>query len=194
MIELFSFLGNPGTQYAKTRHNLGWICLENIPGYSQLSWKNKFKGEYSIDQKEGARKIFLKPETFMNKSGESLSAAMVFFKLRPENILVIHDDIEIPFGTWQFKKGGGLGGHNGLRSIHTSMGKKEFYRLRLGVGRPERGEVASHVLGRFSPQEEAELELLYPAVNRIITTLIKKEPDSLNPDIQKGNIHNSGRQ
>ncbi|MBI9103291.1 MAG: aminoacyl-tRNA hydrolase [Spirochaetales bacterium] len=190
MIEMVAFLGNPGTQYAKTRHNLGWLCLENIPLLQNLQWKSKFKGEWASLQTGSTKQIILKPDTYMNKSGESIGAAATFFKIQPENVLIVHDDIEIPFGTWQVKKGGGLGGHNGLRSIYSAMGKKEFYRLRLGVGRPARGDVASHVLGRFNPQEEAELDLVYPGIEKILQALTTTEPDKLRPNLQKGKIHN----
>ena len=179
MIEITAFLGNPGRQYRNTRHNLGWLCLENIVSFKNLSWKSKFKGEWAVLPGRDRRIIILKPGTFMNKSGESIGAAASFFKVKPDGIMVIHDDIEIPFGTWQVKKGGGMAGHNGLRSIYTALGKKDFLRLRLGVGRPERGSVSSHVLGRFSPEEEAELDLVYEETEKILSALINREPEDL---------------
>jgi len=187
---MVAFLGNPGKQYEKTRHNLGWLCLENISLFQNLQWKSKFKGEWANLQTGGVKQIILKPDTYMNKSGESIGAAAAFFKIKSESVMIVHDDIEIPFGTWQVKKGGGLGGHNGLRSIHSAMGKKDYYRLRLGVGRPSRGDVASHVLGRFTPQEEAELNLVYPDVEKILRALTDCEPDKLKAPLQKGKIHN----
>ncbi len=158
MIKLICALGNPGREYAQTRHNAGWLFLDSWQGY--LDWQKKFKGEYAVHH--SPRKLtFLKPLTFMNKSGESLRACSDFFSITPEEILVIHDDLELTFGEAAVKQGGGLGGHNGLKSIKHHLGTSEFYRLRLGIGRPERGSVSNHVLSRFSPQEEAELSLMF---------------------------------
>jgi len=183
-----AFLGNPGQQYRLTRHNLGWLLLENLSFHGDLLWKSKFKGEYAQLGSGSGRMIFLKPETFMNQSGDSLQSALVFFKMKPENLLVAHDDIELPFGRYQLRRGGGLGGHNGLRSIAGKLGTGDFYRLRLGVGRPARGDVASYVLGRFSPQEEAELTLLYPRGEAVLSSLTALPPEKLPPSLAAGDI------
>jgi PTH1 family peptidyl-tRNA hydrolase len=104
------------------------------------------------------KRYALKPLTFMNLAGESARAMGDFFKISPESWVAIHDDIDLPFGEIRFQKGGGLGGHNGLRSLKTHWGTDQFYRLRVGIGRPARGDVASFVLGRFTPDEEIELD------------------------------------
>ncbi len=158
MIKLICALGNPGREYTLTRHNAGWIFLDSWqPG---LDWQKKFKGEYAVSH--SPRKLtYLKPLTFMNKSGESLRACCDFFSIEADEILVIHDDLELAFGETLLKQGGGLGGHNGLKSIKQHLSTGDFHRLRLGIGRPDRGSVSNHVLSRFSPQEEAELSLMF---------------------------------
>ena len=149
-----SFLGNIGKKYELTRHNIAWMMLEKTSYFHNLKWNEKFKGEYA--KIAVPEMILLKPKTLMNNSGQSVAAAMSFFKLRPENLIVIHDDLELPFGTVQVKKGGGAGGHNGLRSIIKLIGSPDFYRFRIGISRPPAGrDVASWVLSRFSPEEEA---------------------------------------
>ncbi|GAB6091044.1 aminoacyl-tRNA hydrolase [Spirochaeta dissipatitropha] len=156
-------LGNPGKKYEMTRHNIGWRIAEAFVREADPSadWKSKFKGKWtqirtSPGSVSGCR--ILVPETFMNKAGESVKPFADFFTLEAEEIVVIHDDLELPFAEVQLRKGGGLGGHNGLRSIEQHLGTRNFQRLRIGIGRPVHGSVSSWVLSRFSPQEEAELE------------------------------------
>ncbi|MCB9060583.1 MAG: aminoacyl-tRNA hydrolase [Halobacteriovoraceae bacterium] len=148
-------LGNPGKEYEFTRHNIGWLCLDQWK--DSLNWKNKFKGEY--DQKDyfGNKVYFLKPQTYMNLSGESVAPVKNFFKIEIQDILVIHDEIDLPYGCISFKKGGGLAGHNGLKSIASSLGTNSFNRLRMGVGRPAKGSVSNYVLSSFDKEEEIAL-------------------------------------
>jgi peptidyl-tRNA hydrolase, PTH1 family len=157
MVELVCALGNPGKEYRLSRHNLGWMLIDRWR--DDLDWTKKFKGEYAVIHRP-RRLIVLKPLTFMNKSGESLRACMDFFSLKLDQILVIHDDLELDFGRSALKAGGGLGGHNGLKSIREHTGSADFLRLRLGIGRPRHGGVSQHVLSRFSREEEAELPLM----------------------------------
>ncbi len=157
MIRLVFFLGNPGRKYASTRHNLAWLVLEDLSFYSDLSWKRKFRGEVAQKTIQGERLVLLKPLTFMNRSGGCVREAAGFFKIAPAEILVVHDEVELEFDQIRFKWGGGLGGHNGLRSVSESLDTKEFCRLRLGIGRPVRGEVSSYVLGGFSREQEEML-------------------------------------
>ncbi|MCK5734998.1 MAG: aminoacyl-tRNA hydrolase [Spirochaetaceae bacterium] len=159
-IELAVFLGNPGTQYSQTRHNMARMLLETLPGVKELIWREKFHGKFADYAVDGSRCRLLVPETFMNKSGVSVSAAVKFFKIDLKSLLVIHDDLELPFGQYSCRAGGGMAGHNGLKSLRDSLGKTEFIRLRLGIGRPKHGSVQSWVLGRFSPDEEAVLSLI----------------------------------
>jgi len=158
MARLVVFLGNPGAQYAATRHNVGRMLAEHLPFAVELSWSAKFNAqlaEYRPQPGETVR--LLCPDNYMNRSGESVARAAQFFKLTPQEILIAHDDLELPFGTVRVRAGGGLGGHNGLRSVREKLGSADFRRLRIGIGRPTRGSVHNHVLGRFTPEEEPEL-------------------------------------
>ena len=162
MIKMVVFAGNPGREYEKTRHNIGWMVLDSFTGSGTFNWKKKFNGQW-VDYFTGTDKIiFLKPETFMNNTGKSVQAAAHFFKIKPEEILILHDDLELDFEKVVLKKGGGTGGHNGLRSMNQHLGTSEYYRLRLGIGRPVHGSVSSFVLGRFSPDEEIGLQTFIP--------------------------------
>lgn len=156
-IRLTVFLGNPGKQYRYTRHNAGFLLAEHLPFSSELSWRKKFKGEYADYILGGRKIIFLNPLTFMNKCGESIAAATTFFKLEHEQLLIVHDDLELPFGEYALKQGGGLAGHNGLRSAVQHVGGKGFFRFRIGIGRPSRGSPSSYVLSQFSDDEMVRL-------------------------------------
>ena len=151
------FLGNPGIQYRQTRHNAGWMVCDSLVAALNLtdSWQTKFHAQY---QKQVSY-VLLKPQTFMNESGVSVQEASRFFGIAPADILVVHDDIELPFGEVRRQLGGGMGGHNGLRSVRQHLGTEAFVRLRIGVGRPSGSmQVADYVLARFSPLEEKQLE------------------------------------
>ncbi|MCP5514720.1 MAG: aminoacyl-tRNA hydrolase [Spirochaetales bacterium] len=157
-IRLAFFCGNPGREYSKTRHNAGWMLLDELSKKENLFWQKKFKGSFArSDNSIGL--IYLKPDIFMNLAGECLSPAVSFFKLAPENIIVCHDDIELDYGTISAKFGGSCAGHNGLRSIEKMLGTRNFHRFRIGISRPSRGDVSSHVLGRFDKDEEIVLPL-----------------------------------
>lgn len=150
MKKLLVFLGNPGSMYKGTRHNIGWqIC----DAFQISGWQKKFHGTYAMD----GDWILLKPETFMNESGISVREAMDYFKVKPEDILVFHDDSELDFGQILLEKGGGLRGHKGLKSIHQHIGSRDFQRLRFGIGRPSRQDMASYVLCGFSEEENPQL-------------------------------------
>jgi len=155
---LFVGLGNPGSQYENTRHNIGFRVIDKLVDDSTARdiSKTSFQGKLY----RSANTFFLKPTTFMNLSGKSLSAVKNFFKIELEDIIVIHDDIDLPFGALRFKKGGGHGGHNGLRSIDSYI-TKEYLRVRIGVGKPEhKSQVADYVLHDFHKEEKAVLETL----------------------------------
>lgn len=179
MIRMMVFLGNPGLQYRNTRHNTAWLCSDYLIETKTGQWQNKFKGSW-LSWGFGASKIiYLKPETFMNKSGESVAAAASFFKIKSDEILVIHDDIEMKFGFIGFRTGGGLAGHNGLKSIATCLGTKDFHRFRIGIGRPVHGSVSSWVTGRFSSEEEIHLPLIFEKSAQILATYPGKETKNL---------------
>src|SRR3989454_11081770 len=145
-------LGNPGREYAGHRHNVGWMVVEELARRHGASWKGKFSGQLAEIRIDGHRVALLKPETFMNESGRSVGAAARFYKLQPDAILVVHDEGDFDLGRLQARKGGGLAGHNGLRSVAQHLKTPDFLRLRIGVGRPERGDprpVADYVLSDF---------------------------------------------
>ncbi|MCL1818606.1 MAG: aminoacyl-tRNA hydrolase [Spirochaetaceae bacterium] len=138
---------------------MAWLAARRLRFYDSLAWQEKFSGLYALAAEgQGGRRILLMPWTFMNSSGECVRSCADFFKIPPGEILAVHDELELPFAAAGFRRGGGLGGHNGLRSLEKHLGTKDFWRLRLGIGRPARGNVSSYVLGRFSPEEEALLE------------------------------------
>lgn len=156
MVKLIVALGNPGHEYARTRHNIAWMLIDEM--FSNASWKQKFKGEYAQVELGRDKVYLLKPQTYMNLSGESVQPLASFFKINPDEILVIHDEVDLDFGIIHFKNGGGNAGHNGLKSISQCLGTPQFHRLRMGVGRPARGDMASWVLSAFSSEEQISLE------------------------------------
>ena len=167
--KLLVFLGNSGARYAGTRHNAGWMLLDREPFCGAGNWQQKFKAVWTRFTIAGSSVLLLKPQTMMNLSGESVQAAMRFFRYAPEEVLVAHDDVELAFGRVGIRMGGGLAGHNGLRSIANSLSSRDFWRLRIGVGRPNRGDLHDHVLGRFSPEEELVLPSILDKIAAILT-------------------------
>ena len=156
---LVAGLGNPGREYAGHRHNVGRMVADELGRRLGPSWRGKFSGRIAEVRLDELRLALLEPETYMNESGRSVGAAVRFFKLPPERLLVVHDEVDLDFGRLQARLGGGLAGHNGLRSIAAALGTSEFLRLRVGVGRPERGDprpVSDFVLSNFAAHENAE--------------------------------------
>ena len=156
---LVAGLGNPGPEHARDRHNAGWMVIDELARRHEGSFKSKFNGRLAETRMGEAKVALLKPETYMNESGRSISAAARFFKAEPEAVLVVHDDVDLPVGRLQVRLGGGLAGHNGLRSISQALGTAEFLRVRIGVGRPGRGDhrsVSDYVLSPFAPEDDAE--------------------------------------
>lgn len=154
MDRLIIGLGNPGIKYQYSRHNIGWDVFEELSFLHELKWSEKFKGLYSVYSLNGDKIYFLRPQTFMNLSGESVLPMMNFFKITVDNILVVHDELDLPFGTIAFKKGGGLAGHNGLKSITSCLGTQEFKRVRMGIGRPVHGDVSNWVLSGYTGEDK----------------------------------------
>ncbi len=152
-------LGNPGREHANNRHNVGWMVVDELARRHGASFRSKFSGQLAEVRIDDARVALLKPETWMNLSGRAVQAAARFFKVEPDGLLVVHDEGDFDLGRLQARAGGGLAGHNGLRSIAQSLGTQEFLRLRIGVGRPERGDprpLADYVLSNFEPHDDAE--------------------------------------
>jgi PTH1 family peptidyl-tRNA hydrolase len=150
-MKLIAGLGNPGSEYKKTRHNLGFMVLDLLK--NGLREDKKDKVLYYKDQD----KIYALPQTYMNRSGEAVQGLMTFFKIKPDDLIVLHDDLDLKLGQIKIKKGGGTGGHNGLKSIDERIGR-DYWRIRMGIGRPPLGyDVSSFVLGRFTKEEEEQV-------------------------------------
>jgi PTH1 family peptidyl-tRNA hydrolase len=225
MIELIAFLGNPGDQYKRNRHNAPWLFAERLPFAGCLNTQKKYRGRYAALDRERLlpflktaentgdadaaaenraelprRFHFIFPETYMNLSGESVGAAASFFKLPPERVLVVHDELEMPLGAAGFKFGGGLGGHNGLRSMKASLGTADFWRLRIGIGRPDdrepgkggnperHGDIVGWVLSDFEEAELPVLERVFTAAADALTSALLRGPQSLLPEWNKKRI------
>jgi PTH1 family peptidyl-tRNA hydrolase len=152
-------LGNPGATYDRTRHNIGFLVVDRLAARWQVRWtEKKFKGVLGSGLVAGTPSVLLKPQTFMNLSGESVGPAAGFWRIPPGGVIALHDDIDLAMGQLRIKLGGGHGGHNGLRSMDAHLPSKEYFRVRLGVGRPARGEVTDWVLGRFGGEEQGAVE------------------------------------
>lgn len=170
---LFVGLGNPGTSYENTRHNIGFQVIDALVehyGARDIS-KNSFHGHLHKTN----QLLFLKPATYMNLSGKSVQAVQRFYKIELDNIIVIHDDLDLPFGSVRFKKGGGSGGHNGLKSIDSLVGK-EYIRVRMGISKPAyNSQVSDYVLHDFSPEENQKLDRWIDHVSKACQ-LLSHEP------------------
>lgn len=186
MIKLIVGLGNPGAEYEHTRHNAGAIFVAELARQHHVSLKpeKKFHGLYAKAHIHGQDVHLLFPSTFMNKSGQAVQALAQFYKIQPEEMLVAHDELDIPAGTMKLKQGGGHGGQNGLRDIIAKLGgNKNFARLRLGIGHPgHASKVTGHVLGKLGKQESAELD-------DIINEAARYLPEILRGDWQKAMNH-----
>lgn len=158
MIKLIAGLGNPGEKYAGTRHNIGFDVIDKLSDEFSLSFTEKYFGEYAETVYEGRKIYFLKPLTFMNLSGKSVGALSSFYKISPDEVLVIHDEMNIPYNTLKIRRGGTAGGHNGLKSIIESLGSIEYPRLKMGIGKDSSKDTVSYVLGKFKPEEKQVYE------------------------------------
>lgn len=202
MIKLVAFLGNYGREYEKTRHNVAWQFADSLPFANKLYWQSKFKGNYAVvepeqlaqwcadsgilSKKDGSPVIipeemekvyFLKPETYMNLSGESIIELANFYKIKPEETLIVHDELELPMGTVSFKWSGGLGGHNGLRSTKQVFGTADFWRLRFGLTKPVNRDIADYVLSNFTQDQQIILSQIFPqAAGLLSKVLFSKDP------------------
>lgn len=152
-------LGNPGRKYKKTRHNIGFMVIDEL--LHRHNWRldqAKFQGEYALEHYQGEKVILLQPQTFMNLSGESIRELVDFYEINIDDILVIYDDLDLPTGKIRLRQKGGHGGHNGVRSTIDHLGTKAFNRLRIGIGRPSQPiPVIDYVLGRFSKEQQEDV-------------------------------------
>ncbi|MGI9434000.1 MAG: aminoacyl-tRNA hydrolase [Geminicoccaceae bacterium] len=159
-------LGNPGADYARHRHNIGFMAVDAIAeAYRFSSWRSKFSSHISEGQLGGTKVMLQKPDTYMNRSGQAVAQVANFFKLTLDDLLVLHDELDLAPGKVRIKTGGGVAGHNGLRSIASSIGSKDFKRVRIGIGHPgDKARVTGHVLGNFSGQDRNWLSPLLDAM------------------------------
>ena len=198
MIQLVVFLGNYGSEYSKTRHNVAWQFLDSLPFSSRFSWQQKFKGEFLSFSREELSSLFceskilcakdgspvkvsdnappkvyfLKPLTYMNNSGLSAIELASFFKIKPEEILVVHDELEMALGFVSLKFSGGLGGHNGLRSMKSVFNTPDFWRLRFGLSKPSGVDIADYVLSPFSQDERIVLDSVFTQTHRLFAEIL----------------------
>lgn len=175
-MKLIVGLGNPGRSYQKTRHNVGFMIIDELANKEKVSFslKTKFKGELVQTNMKGEPVILLKPNTFMNKSGESVLAVKQFYQINDEDILVIHDDLDLECGKLRIRQKGSAGGHNGLKSIISCINSENFQRLKIGIGRDDKMLVTDYVLGKFTKEEKKEIEIaIYSGVDAIYDWLEK---------------------
>ena len=176
-------LGNPGDAYVATRHNVGFMVLEALAAAYKIALdKRKFDAALGRGFIEGSEVILAQPQSFMNRSGPSVQQLARYYRILCEDVLVIHDDIDLTFGKLKIKEKGGHGGHNGVRSLIDALGGGAFVRLRIGIGRSDGGsDVVDHVLGRFKPQEKAVLaDVIIRARDAVVTILCKGTQEGMN--------------
>jgi len=177
---IFAGLGNPGARYARNRHNIGFMAVDAIHRrHNFSSWSKKFKAELAEGEIAGEKVLLIKPQTYMNVSGEAVGEAMRFYKLEPADLVAIYDELDLPPGKARLKVGGGHGGHNGIKSLDAHCGK-EYRRLRLGIGHPGAKElVHGHVLGDFAKADQSWLEPLLDALADNADMLVRGEDSQL---------------
>ncbi len=174
-VHLIAGLGNPGPEYHETRHNAGFMVLDRLGDLAGISvTKKSFSGLCGEGSWQGERLLLVKPQTYMNLSGRSVAATLRYHKLSPANLIVIHDELDIPFGQVKIKEGGGHGGHNGLRSLMAELGNGDFLRVRVGIGRPVKGDPVKYVLGAFGRDELPHLSRLCDGVCDLLSTLLRE--------------------
>ena len=216
MIRLVAFLGNHGAKYEKTKHNAAWLFADSLNLFSSVNWSYKFEGNYctietsrladffcksgilktadgnavTVSNKAADKIYFLKPETYMNNSGQSIIALANYYKIKPEETLIVHDELELPAGTFGLKWSGGLGGHNGLRSAKAVFGTADFWRLRFGIGRPSEGiDIADYVLSPFTQENKILLDKAFDkAAVLFAKLLLYPDPAKLLPQWKKVSV------
>lgn len=174
-------LGNPGSEYQDTRHNIGFRAVDALAGIFSFSWteSKKFKANIAMGFVESTKLILLKPSTYMNLSGESVQLVKAYYNINIDDIIVIHDELDIDLGRIKYKKAGGSAGHNGIKSIDQSIGN-EYHRIRIGIGKPIRGDVSNYVLGKFSPDEEEKVSSILNMITSKDKEILSKKFSSLN--------------
>lgn len=173
-MKLIAGLGNPGKKYDQTKHNTGFMALDHYLNKNNLDLdKDKFEGLWTKQKINGEDVIFLEPQTFMNDSGKSIAQVANFFKISPEDILVIHDDMDMPIGKIRIRANGKSGGHNGIKSIMACLGTNNFNRLKIGIRHPQKESVVSWVLSPFNDEQQKLMDAAFDVSENIINDFIK---------------------
>ncbi len=174
-VTLISFLGNPGQRYSKTRHNAARIYLERLESQNTMGWQNKFRGSYAVVHPGNSRKMYVyRSRDFMNNSGAGIQEICSFFSIPATEILVVYDDLDISLGKWKLQRGGGLKGHNGLRSINQHLHSRDFMRCAIGIDRPPNPafSVESWVLSAFGEEDMASLETAFKQIDKLFYSIL----------------------
>jgi PTH1 family peptidyl-tRNA hydrolase len=174
-MKLLVGLGNPGHEYAKHRHNVGFMVLDELMRRAGATPRTRFKGEVARALIGRTDVVLLKPMTFMNNSGISVGQCANFFKISPQDTVIIHDELDLEYGLLRVKPDGGHAGHNGLRSIFQHFSPGDFPRIRVGIGRPKHGSVSNYVLSDFTPDEGIELDRIVDSAADAVETIIKDD-------------------
>lgn len=173
-MKLIAGLGNPGKKYDQTKHNTGFMALDHYLSKNNLDLdKDRFEGLWTKQKINGEDVIFLEPQTFMNDSGKSIAQVANFFKIAPEDILVIHDDMDMPIGKIRIRANGKSGGHNGIKSIMACLGTNNFNRLKIGIRHPQKESVVSWVLSPFNDEQQKLMDAAFDVSENIINDFIK---------------------
>ena len=184
-MKIITGLGNPGPQYAETRHNIGFLVVDMLAEMFKLEFRPKFQGLWADGNIEGVRVMLLKPMTYMNLSGRSLRELVSFYKIQEEDILIAYDDMDLPLGKIRFRNRGSAGGHNGMKSVLRELETDNFWRLKIGVGRPSaEWDPAGYVLAPFTAEEEPTLEEVLERVEKAVLLWLKGEV------VQAMNVYN----
>ena len=169
-------LGNPGTDYAATRHNIGFVVVDKLAAQAGITLnKRKYNCVYGSGRLAGFQVLLAQPMAYMNRSGPPVQQLAAYYRISDQDLLVVHDDIDLVFGRIKIKEKGGHGGHNGIKSLINAFGNGDFTRVRIGVGRPEQGrDAANHVLGRFNKDERAALDLIVDQAQDAVVTILSE--------------------
>ena len=178
-MKIVAGLGNPGAQYANTPHSVGFETLDALASAAGVSWdeKRQFKCLMATVSVAGERVLLVKPQTFMNLSGESVAPVVKYHNATPADLLVVHDDIDLPLGRMRIRRGGSCGGHNGVRNIIERLGTPDFVRLKLGVGK-DKSNVVGFVLGKFSPESRKVMDLVVAEAVKAVASVVSRGADA----------------
>lgn len=170
-------LGNPGKQYETTRHNVGFMAIDQVASDHQLNWSldTKFQAKVATAIINGEKVLFVKPMTYMNESGRAVEAIRHYYKVDPVDILIIYDDLDLPTGKLRLRQSGSAGGHNGIKSIIAQLGKQNFKRLRIGIDRPKQQSVVDYVLGKVTDDEKEKLDAAFARAQEAVEDWIQQD-------------------